>query len=85
MLTLALLVVVAALVGGVPGTRQFVWQAADCELQVIMQVVTAEFCARRIFSACATPAEAAMMHPAANASVANRRMTVSRLFESAGS
>jgi hypothetical protein len=44
-----LLVVVAALVGAVPGTTQAVWQVAACELQAIMQFVTVEVCARRIF------------------------------------
>lgn len=48
MLTLALLVVVAAPVGAAPGTTQPVWQAAAWELQVIMQLVTAELCAKRI-------------------------------------
>ena len=41
-LAVALLVVVAALVGAVPGTTQAVWQVAACELQVIMQVVVVE-------------------------------------------
>jgi hypothetical protein len=46
-LAVALLVVVAAPVGGVPGTTQAVWQLAACELQLIMQVVTADVCASR--------------------------------------
>jgi hypothetical protein len=37
-----LLPVVAAPVGGVPGTRHVVWQVAACELQAIMQFVTVE-------------------------------------------
>ena len=47
-LALALLVVVAAPVGGVPGTTQDAWQVAACELQVIMHVVVVEVCASRI-------------------------------------
>lgn len=54
MLWLALLPVVAAPVGGVPGTRHVVWQVAACELQAIMQFVTAEVCARRILPAAST-------------------------------
>jgi hypothetical protein len=53
---LALLPVVAAPVGGVPGTTHVVWQVAACELQAIMQLVTAEVCARRILPA-ASPLE----------------------------
>jgi hypothetical protein len=41
-LWVALLPVVAAPVGGVPGTRHVVWQVAACELQAIMQFVTVE-------------------------------------------
>ncbi|MGB6537905.1 MAG: hypothetical protein WBF58_18295 [Xanthobacteraceae bacterium] len=44
---MALLVEVAAPVGGVPGITQAVWQLAACELQLIMQVVTTEVCANR--------------------------------------
>jgi hypothetical protein len=47
-LAVALLVVVAAPVAGVPGTRHVVWQFAAWELQIIMQLVTVELCARRI-------------------------------------
>jgi hypothetical protein len=47
-LTLALLPVVAALVGGVPGTRQVVWQFAAWELHAIMQLVTVDVCAMRM-------------------------------------
>jgi hypothetical protein len=39
---LALPVVVAAPVGGVPGIRHVVWQEAACELHDIMQFVTVE-------------------------------------------
>ena len=66
-LEVALLVVVAALVGAVPGTTQVVWQAAACELQVIMQSVVAEDCAKWIF----LPAGAALAKPA-TAATANR-------------
>jgi hypothetical protein len=65
-LEVALLVVVAALVGAVPGTTQAVWQVAACELQAIMQFVTAEVCARRIFP----PADASLPKPA-TARIAN--------------
>jgi hypothetical protein len=51
---LALLPVVAAPVGAVPGTRHVVWQVAACELHVIMQLVTFEVCATRILPAACT-------------------------------
>ena len=41
-LDVALLAVVAAAAGGAPGTTQADWQAALCELHVIMQVVTVD-------------------------------------------
>jgi hypothetical protein len=44
----ALLVAVAAPVGGVPGTRHVVRQVAAWELHVIMQFVSDEDCASRI-------------------------------------
>ena len=47
----ALLVVVADAVGGVPGTTHPVWQFAAWELQLIMQFVVVELCARRNFLA----------------------------------
>jgi len=61
-----LLPVVAALVGVVPGMRHVVWQDAACELHDIMQLVTIEVCAMRIFAA-ACPAEypSAIANPAA--------------------
>ena len=59
-LEVALLVVVAALVGAVPGTMQAVWQVAACALQAIMQLVATEVCAKRIFS----PADASLAQPA---------------------
>lgn len=55
MFAVALLVVVAAAAGAVPGTRQAVWQFADRALQLIMQLVTVEVCASRIFFAVAVP------------------------------
>jgi hypothetical protein len=50
-LLLALPVLVAAPVGGVPGTRHVVWQDAACELHAIMQFVTVEVCASRTLPA----------------------------------
>jgi hypothetical protein len=44
-LAFALLVAVAAPVGGVPGTTQEDWQLATVALQIIMQLVTVELCA----------------------------------------
>ena len=46
---MALLVAVAAPVGGVPGTRHVVKQVAAWELHVIMQFVSDEDCASRTF------------------------------------
>jgi hypothetical protein len=64
-LTLALLVVVAAPVGGAPGVRHVVWQVAACELQTIMHVVVVEVCAKRILPAAdAALASAATAKPA---------------------
>src|SRR5271163_2036881 len=57
-LALALPTAVAAPVGAVPGTTQLDWQLAAAELQVIMQVVVVEVCARRIFAPAATPVPA---------------------------
>lgn len=54
-LDVALLVVVADAAGGAPGTTQADWQAAPCELHVIMQVVTVNVCASCIFSAATAP------------------------------
>jgi hypothetical protein len=56
----ALLPVVAAPVGAVPGIRHVVWQDAACELHDIMQLVTIEVCATRIF-----PAASAVEYPSA--------------------
>jgi hypothetical protein len=52
---LALPVMGAAPVGGVPGTTQVAWHVAACELHAIMQFVTAEVCASRIFAVAAAP------------------------------
>jgi hypothetical protein len=78
--TLALLVVVAAPIGAAPGTRQVVSHAAACELHVIMQLVTVEVCASRIFpAATATPVVSIVTAPSATtqSSVTNRRMKTS--------
>jgi hypothetical protein len=53
--------------GGADGTKQAAWHIAACALQVIMQFVVVEVCARRIFP----PADASLMKPAA-ATTANR-------------
>ena len=52
---------------GAGGKKQVVWQVAACALQVIMQFVVVEDCAKRIFS----PADAAPAKPA-TATTANR-------------
>jgi hypothetical protein len=62
-LAVALLVVVAAPVGAVPGTTQAAWQVAACELQLIMQLVVVDDCARRI-DLLLLPADALTAHPA---------------------
>jgi hypothetical protein len=46
-LAVALLPVVAAPVGGEPGTTQAAWQVAAVALQAIMQAVVVEVCASR--------------------------------------
>ena len=53
--------------GGADGTKQAAWHIAACALQVIMQFVVVELCAKRIFS----PADAALAKPA-TATTANR-------------
>jgi hypothetical protein len=46
--------------GGADGTKQPVWHVAACALQVIMQFVVVEICAKRIFPlADAAPAKPA--------------------------
>jgi hypothetical protein len=66
---------------GADGTKQAAWHVAACELQVIMQVVVADVCAKRIFA----PAETSVANPAI-ASTANRtakpRMTASTGLQS---
>jgi hypothetical protein len=57
-LAVALLVVVAAPVGGVPGTIHEDWQLADVALQTIMQLVTFELCASLIVFALAASGDA---------------------------
>ena len=63
MLAEALLVVVAAPSGGVPGTTHAAWQDAAWELHVIMQVVVIDDCASRIVLP-RLAANAAPGHPA---------------------
>jgi hypothetical protein len=61
-LAVALLPVVAAPLAGEPGTTQAAWHVAAVELQLIMQFVVAELCARRsdwLFFAAADPAPTA--------------------------
>ena len=77
-LALALLLVVAAPVGGTPGTTHVVWQVAACALQTIMQFVVVEVCARRIAPrADAAPVSAALASTAMKIAnrTADRRMT----------
>jgi len=74
---LALPPAVAAPVGGVPGIRHVVWQVAACELHAIMQLVTVELCATRIFPAvCPAEWHSASANPAAKTerAIALRRM-----------
>jgi hypothetical protein len=52
---------------GAGGTKQAAWQVAACALHVIMQLVVAEDCARRIFLS----ADAALAKPT-TATTANR-------------
>ena len=52
---------------GADGTKQAAWHVAACELQVIMQVVVAEDCAKRIFLS----SDAALAKPT-TATTANR-------------
>jgi hypothetical protein len=82
-LEFALLVVVAAPVGAVPGTTHAAWQFAAWELHVIMQLVTVEVCASRSFSAasasCGDPAIANNADAPAN-EMNRPRMTASLRF-----
>jgi hypothetical protein len=52
---------------GAAGAKQVAWHIAACALQVIMQFVVVEDCAKRIFS----PADASLAKPA-TATTANR-------------
>ena len=66
---------------GAGGTKQAAWQVAACALQVIMQFVVVEDCAKRIFS----PADAALAKPptATNANTtAKHRMAASTGLQS---
>jgi hypothetical protein len=62
-LLLALLPVVAAPVGSVPGTRHVVWQEAACELHAIMQLVTVEVATRNRVAACPLELQIATANP----------------------
>lgn len=73
-LALALLVAVAAPVGAVPGTTQALWQVAACELQLIMQLVVVELCARRTVLLPLAAEEAAV-----NATTTNPDKTILKL------
>jgi hypothetical protein len=72
----ALLPVVAAPIGVVPGMRHVVWQAAACELHAIMQLVTMEVCATRILPAASAEWHSAIANPAAKSkrAIPPRRM-----------
>jgi hypothetical protein len=64
------------------GTKQALWQVAACALHSIMQFVSVELCARRIFpSADAPPAKVSIANKASIAktanTTANHRMTAS--------
>ena len=66
---------------GAGGKKQVDWQVAACALQVIMQFVVVEDCARRIFS----PADASLAKPATATTVnrmAQHRMTASSGLQS---
>ena len=63
MLAVALLPVVAAPLAGEPGTTHAAWHVAAVALQLIMQLVVAELCARRsdlLLLAAADPAPIAL-------------------------
>jgi hypothetical protein len=66
---------------GAGGTKQAVWQVAACALQVIMQFVVVEDCAKRIF----LPADASLTKPATVTTAsrtAQHRMTASTGLQS---
>ena len=86
----AVLGVIAEVIGvaftDAPGTTQVVWQAAACELHVIMQLVTVELCAKRIFPALATAvASMAAPHPNSASKIKPRPMTASHRSATAAS
>jgi hypothetical protein len=60
------------------GTTQFVRQVAACELQVIMQFVSVELCARRMFPSAAAPPAAAALIAATAASIQKPRIVPPR-------
>jgi hypothetical protein len=70
---------VAAPIGALPGTKQFVPHAAAWELHSIMQVVTAELCAFAVLPKASAAQTAAKHSTRAN----NCRMTASRFFHEA--
>jgi hypothetical protein len=57
------------------GTRQVLWQFAACALQAIMQVVTVEDCANRIFRSADAPLAAAAVIAATARTIANFRIS----------
>jgi hypothetical protein len=61
------IVVVVEPTAGAGGTKQAVWHVAACALQVIMQFVVVEDCAKRIF----LPADPSLAKPT-TATTANR-------------
>ena len=75
------LAIVVEPAAGAGGTKQAVWHVAACALQVIMQFVIVEDCAKRIF----LPADASLAKPA-TATTASRtakhRMTASTGLQS---
>ncbi len=64
---------------GAGGKKQVVWQVAACALQLIMQFVVVDDCAKRIFS----PADAAPAKPATTTHrTAKHRMAASTGLQS---
>jgi hypothetical protein len=57
------------------GTRQVLWQFAACALQAIMQVVTVEDCANRIFRSADAPLAAAAVIAATARTIVNFRIS----------
>jgi hypothetical protein len=58
------------------GTKQALWQVAACALQSIMQFVSVELCARRIFPLADAPPAKVLIANTTN-TTANHRMTAS--------